>query len=107
MAMPTEIGGDVVAAGGAIAGLMLVYMGSLSAGYASYPATGKKAVRGSYQRRIWFAFAGLIFNALSIPCGLEAKALDDVCVLFLGLAFLLLGMVWLVVAAILTALEIK
>lgn len=106
MAQPTE-SGDVVAAGSAIAGLMLVYMGSLSAGYSTYDPREKGAVRSSYQRRIWFAFTGLVLNALSIPFGLAAKALDNLCVLYAGLAFLVVGIVWLVVVAALTAREVR
>ncbi len=107
MAVSTEIGGDVVAAAGALAGLMLVYMGALSAGYSSYDVTAKRVVRGSYRRRIWFAFAGLVLNAASIPFGLVSKALDNLCALYAALGLLLLGVGWLIAVAVLTALEVK
>lgn len=107
MASATETGGDVVAAGAAIAGLMLVYMGALSANYSTYEAIAKKAVKGSFRRRIWFAFAGVALNAAAIPFGLAAKALDCICALWASLAFLVLGLVWLIAVAVLSALEIK
>ena len=107
MASATEIGGDVVAAGSAIAGLMLVYMGGLTAGYSSYAPQSKAAVRASFQRRMWLAFAGVILNVAALPFGLAAKALDDHQALTMGLVLLGLGAVWLIAVAVLTALEIK
>lgn len=107
MATATEIGGDVVAAGSALAGLMLVYMGALSAGYSSYDPQEKRAVRPSYQSRIWFAFVGLVLNAISIPLGLAGKGLENLCALYAGLGFLLFGTAWLIAVAALTAREVK
>jgi hypothetical protein len=106
MASPTEIGGDVVAAAGAVAGLMLVYMGGLSTGYGAFQPQEKKSVRASYRQRMWFAFVGLVLNSAAIPFGLAAKALDSACLLWAALALLLFGIVWLVLAAVFTALEI-
>ena len=107
MTSAAEIGGDVVAAGSAIAGLMLVYIGALSSSYGTFDAREKPAVRASFQRRAWFAFVGLLLNALSIPFGLAAKGLDNSCALFASLGMLVLGVVWLVVVATLSVLEIK
>jgi hypothetical protein len=107
MASATEIGGDVVAAGSAVAGLMLVYMGSLSASFSTYSPTEKRTVQGSFSRRMWFACTGLLLNGASIPFGLAAKALDCVCALFVSLGFLMLGLCWLGAVAVLTAQEIK
>ncbi len=106
MASPTEIGGDVVAAGSAVAGLMLVYIGALSTSYGTYDAKERSSVRGSFQRRAWFAFFGLLLNALSIPFGLAAKGLDSFCALYIGLGLLVFGIAWLAVVAVLSVLEI-
>jgi hypothetical protein len=107
VASATEIGGDVVAAGAAIGGLMLVYMGALSTSFSTYEPSEKRSAGPSFRRRIWFAFAGLAFNVLAIPFGLAAKALDCPCALWTSLALLALGLAWLIVVAILSALEIK
>lgn len=107
MASATEIGGDVVAAGAALAGLMLVYMGALSTGFGSFQGREKATVLRSYRRRVWFAFAGLALNGAAIPFGLAAKALDCEWALWASLALLILGLVWLIAVAVLSALEIK
>ena len=107
MASVTDIGGDVVAAGGAIAGLMLVYMGALSSGFSTYDAKEKAAVRKSFRRRAWFAFAGLVLNSLAIPFGLGAKAFENCWALAASLGFLVIGLGWLIVVAVLTVREIK
>jgi sterol desaturase/sphingolipid hydroxylase (fatty acid hydroxylase superfamily) len=107
MASPTEIGSDVVAAGAAVAGLMLVYMGALSNEYGSYDATQQDSVRGRFRWRMWFAFVGLLPNAISIPFGLAAKALENACALWAALILLAVGLTWLVAVAVMTALEIN
>jgi hypothetical protein len=107
MASPTEIGGDIVAAGAALAGLMLVYMGYLSASYGSFDTTAHGSVRPSFRRRIWFAFAGLLLNAAAIPFGLAAKAWECAFALWVALALLFVGVAWLIAVALLTGLEIN
>jgi len=107
VASPSEIGGDVVAAGAAVAGLMLVYMGALSGSFGGFQGREKATVLPSYRRRIWFAFAGLTLNATAIPFGLAAKALDCESPLWASLVLLILGLGWLIAVAVLSALEIK
>jgi hypothetical protein len=107
VASATEIGGDVVAAGAAIAGLMLVYMGALSASFSRYRATEKRTVQRSFARRMWFAFGGLALNVAAIPFGLAAKGLDNFDLLHAALTLLALGGAAVLAAALFTALEIK
>jgi hypothetical protein len=52
--------GDVIAAGAALSGLILVYLGSVAAGYAGFDAAAQRTVRTSFQRRAWFAVVGVV-----------------------------------------------
>jgi hypothetical protein len=52
--------GDVIAAGAALAGLILVYLGSVATGYAGYERTQQGTVRASFQRRAWFGVVGVV-----------------------------------------------
>jgi hypothetical protein len=56
-----NVAGEVVGASTALAGLILVYLGSIAASYASYETTQQGSVRLSHQRRIWLAFIGFVF----------------------------------------------
>jgi len=102
-----EVAGDIAAAGGALSGLMLVYMGALSSGFSTFEPMEKPAVRPSYQRRTWFAFAGLVLFLAAVTLALFGKLFDLPCVILGALALLLLGMGWLVATAVFTAMEIN
>ena len=107
MAGAIEIGGDIVAAGSAIAGLMLVYMGALSTSYSSYQGKEQGTVRRSFRMRMWFAFFGLVLSILSVAAALAGKLLGAPGAVMVALWLLLLGLAWVVAASVLTALEIK
>ena len=65
--------GDVIAAGTALAGLVLVYLGSVSAGYASYERDQQRTVRAVYQRKAWFAVGGILLSILASGIAVLAK----------------------------------
>ena len=73
---PSDIAGDVVAGSTALAGLLIVYLGSLATGYGSYDATQQGSVRAAYKRRAWFAFGGLTLALLSAASALFGKWTD-------------------------------
>jgi hypothetical protein len=107
MAQAAEVAGDIVTAGSAISGLILVYIGSLTASFATYQPTEKKAVVASYSQRAWFAFIGLVLFMIAIVLALIGKWLDVPCMIIGALVLLIVALIWVLVTAILTVLEIK
>jgi hypothetical protein len=73
-----EIGGDVAAASGAFAGLILVFFGASIASFDTYSETEKGSVRSIYRRRAWPAFAALVAAIISCGLGLYGKAAASV-----------------------------
>jgi hypothetical protein len=102
-----DVAGDVVAAGSALAGLMLVYMGALSTSFASFQPQERKSVRGSHLKRTWFAFAGLVLFVAAVSGALIGKLFAIPCLAVAALGLLLIGCGWLIATAIFTAREIK
>jgi sterol desaturase/sphingolipid hydroxylase (fatty acid hydroxylase superfamily) len=107
MASATEIGGDVVAAGAALAGLMLVYMGALSTSYSTFQPQERRTVRASHLKRTWFAFVGLAVFVAAVTLALLGKLLGLPCMILGALGLLFIGCAGLLTTAVLTALEIK
>ena len=107
MANVAEVAGDIVASGSALSGLILVYIGSLSTSFGAYQTQERRTVLGSYQRRAWFAFVGLVLFLLSALLGLVGKWLDLGCAVVGALTFLLVGFGWLLIVAVLTVREIR
>ena len=102
-----EISGDVTAAAAALAGLLLVFLGSIATAYDSYAPEHQHAVRREYRIRVWFAFAGFLVALISTSLSLAGKlfARPDMitwAVILLALALLATG-----VAALITALDVK
>lgn len=102
-----EVSGDVAAAGGVLAGLILVYIGSVVASYAGYPDDPTGAIRTSHRRRAWFAFGGLSFSLVALWLALISKRLEIPCLGDVALVVLTLALVWVVVTAVLSILEIS
>jgi hypothetical protein len=107
MAGAIEVAGDVASAASAVAGLTLVFMGSIATSFEAYAKTEQKTVRGSYQRRAWFAFAGFVLALLSTAVALISKwqdvsyfAVAAIFILFVALSLVL-------IAGLIAILEIK
>jgi Na+/proline symporter len=77
VAKHVEVAGDIVAAGSAAAGLILVYVGALSTGYSTFTAQERRSVKRSYRTRAWFALAGLVLFLISVALGLIGKWYDS------------------------------
>ena len=107
MAGAIEVGGDVSAAASALAGLLLVYLGSLSTAFDTYQKAEQGPVRGRYQRRVWFAFLGFPFAVLAAGLGISGKWLHQECVAIASIGCLGLALVWSLFVALFSALEIK
>lgn len=83
--------------GTALAGLILVFLGSIFASYESYDAQAKASVRDKYRKRAQIAFGGFIAALISAATNwFSFKFIIYVSSTALGLSFLLL----IIVAAI-------
>jgi hypothetical protein len=102
-----EVGGDVSAAATALAGLLLVFLGSISTTFDGYQKTEQGAVRGRYQRRAWIAFAGFVFAILAAAGGIAGKTFHQECIAAVALACLVIALAVSLLAALFSALEIR
>lgn len=102
-----EVAADVVAAGSALAGLILVYLGSVSASFASFDAAARRSVLPTHQRRVWFSFVGIVFCLWSVGLAIFGKWLDIPCMIVAAIVLLSAGLVWVLAVALLAVLEIK
>ena len=102
-----SVAGDVAAASVALAGLILVYLGTISAAFDSYQKNEQVAVRRRYQRRAWFAFLGFVLTLLSSGLAIVGKWLGIDCAALAAIIILLLALLWVLVAAGLVAMDIK
>src|SRR5262245_22897973 len=66
--MPSALGvaGEVAGAAAALSGLLLVFVGAVSATFDSFQKQEQNTVRSRYQTRAWFAFIGFVLSLLSM-----------------------------------------
>ena len=62
---------------------------------------------GSFQKRGWFAFVGLLLFLVSVALAIVRKWLAIHCMVIASLVLLLIGLCWVLATAVLTVLEIK
>jgi hypothetical protein len=101
------LAGDVIAAGTVLAGLILVYLGSVANEYAGFDKTAQGSVRIVFLRRAWFAAAGIILSIAASGIAILGKWLAQTCLVGASVVLLALALVWSVVIAVLLAAEIK
>ncbi|HTV90140.1 MAG TPA: hypothetical protein VME41_14090 [Stellaceae bacterium] len=101
-----HVADQVLAAGAALAGLLLVFLGNAQAGYEGYPTDAQSDVRAKYMARGWLAFAA--FASAIIACGLSLAFYWDRCESTVSGAAALLGVAFLLglIAALITVLDI-
>ena len=104
---PSDIAGDVVAGSTALAGLLLVYLGSLATGYGGYDATQQHSVLVPYKRRAWFAFGAITIALVSAGTALFGKWADADWLTSIAAMLLLFSFCLGVVTAFLTVQEIQ
>jgi hypothetical protein len=90
----TALNEQLVTAGTALAGLILVFLGSTLAAFEGYDATQRHSVKVKYQRRALVAFFGFLCSLSGATAGIVALLRPGDCwsavgLTFLGLAFLL------------------
>ncbi len=107
MAEPIELAGDVMSGGTALAGLILVYLGSVATGFSSYTKPQQDSVRAAYQMRAWFAFIGVACAIAAAAAAAIAKWMQWPSLATLALVLLLVSFAWGVASALVTALEVR
>lgn len=101
------LAGDIIAAGAALAGFILVYLSALATAYAGYPRQDRNAVRGSFQSRGWFAFIGILFCVSACAVAAFAKWEASSTAAGFALFLFLLAIFWAALSAFLLVLEIE
>lgn len=101
-----ELASDVVTGGTALGGLLLVYVGGVTASYASFEKTQQSAVRARHQSKAWLSVIGLIFALLAAALAVLGKWFGNECIASVSVVLLLLALLWGCGAAILSAREI-
>ena len=107
MSASLEVAGDVAGAGGALAGLILVYLAAVSASFTSYEKKERPSVLRAHRFKAWFGFIGLAFCLLAVALGLLGKWLSIPCVAVAAILVLLLALLLVIATALQTVLEIK
>ena len=87
--------------GTALAGLILVFLGSVIVAYESYDTQAKKSVQAKYRKRAFLAFGGFIFALVSAVAAIITNWISYSFIVYissgaLGLSFILV----IIVAAI-------
>ena len=98
---------EVVGAATALAGLILVYLGSLVASFASFAPQEKRSVRAKHQRRAWLAFAARLLSLLAALLGVLAKWLPCEWVADTAVILLFVSFVGASLTALITVLELN
>ncbi len=106
MLIEKEVAGDIVAAATGLAGLMLVFMGTIANGFGSYNSSQQDAIRRSYRRKIWFSFSGFFASIISAALALISKGFECADLLNYSMGALFAALAIATIAAILSALEI-
>ena len=92
-----DITGQIVGAGTATAGLILVFLGATTASYEGYQAQERRSVRDVYQLRANIAFATLLVSIATVvfallsdwfdASGLAVASFGLLCVSLVGVAW--------------------
>lgn len=104
---PSDIAGDVISGGSALAGLILVYLGSLSTGYSGFDATQQHAVRDFYKKRATFAFIGFVATIIAVIAALFGKWFDIDSMTGAAGFVLIASLAWTIITAYFTMKEIE
>jgi hypothetical protein len=92
IAMVDSIGiaGDVITGAVALAGLILVYLGSVASSFAGFEREQQTTIKSTFQLRAWFGFAGMVVAILSAALALAGKWANNDCIVTLAGALLLI-----------------
>lgn len=99
--------GEVVTAATALAGLILVYLGSLASAFDGFEPDQKSSVRRRFTWRAWLAFVGMVVAILAGALAIVGGWLSVPCLAGAAVALLLIAFLWGIALALLTVLEIR
>ncbi len=88
-----EMASDVIGAGAALAGLVLVFLGSVSNGFEAFAPQERRSVVKKYRRRAMAAFAAFALALGAALLGLLSKWLQLAPLTSAGLVLLILSFV--------------
>jgi len=89
-----SVSGEVVTAGTALAGLILIYIGSLVTAFGAYQATEQKSVRFKFVSRAWIVFVGFFLALLAAGLAVLGKWITSPCVGNVSVWVLLFAFLW-------------
>lgn len=101
------VSGEVTTAGTALAGFVLIYIGSVVAAFDRYQPQEQKTVKPRLIARAWLAFVGFVLASFSAALSIIGKWLGDCCSANVAVWFLLAAFLWSALTVILTIREIK
>jgi len=101
-----ELASDVIAGSTAFAGLIIVYVGAVSAAYGSYTTESQDAVRGQFKKKATFASAGICVAALAASMAILGKWASCNGAVAISVVLLVLTLLWGVAVTIQTVREI-
>jgi hypothetical protein len=101
------IAGDVITGATALAGLILVYLGSVASSFAAFEREQQTTIKSTFQLRAWFGFAGMVVAIISAALALAGKWANNDCIVTLAGALLLIAFLWGAAIAFLTVREIR
>src|SRR5262245_21916190 len=89
-----SIASDIAAAGSALAGLILVYLGAVAVRYETLNPKDQSSARDVYRRHSWRAFRGLVLALVATVAAMTAKSLrtEPYAIMIAGVAVLALLM---------------
>lgn len=99
--------GDVSSASAALAGLLLVFMGSIATAFDGYHKQEQRVVLSRFRLRIWFAFIGFFLAIAATFLSLLANWLKLECAAIGAIILLFISLGWAIAAAIRAALDVK
>jgi hypothetical protein len=103
----THVAGEVVTAGTALAGFILIYIASLVTGYGGYQPQEQKRVIIGFLSRAWIAFVGMVMALLATALSIIGKWEGNVCAANVAVWLLIAAFAWAVLTTVLIIREIK
>ena len=107
MTQATEMGGDISAAGTALAGLLLVFIGAVTVGFESFEKQDQGAVLAKFRLRGWLALLGFLLALAAAALSLAGKWAADASLIAGSAWCLAISFVFASVTAVLTVLDLK
>lgn len=96
----TAVAGEVVTAGTALSGLILIYIGSIVTAFGAYAPAEQKSVRLRFAGRAWIAFVGFFLALLSAGLAVVGKWIGNPCISDVSVWVLIFAFGWAIFATV-------